>query len=147
MNDFSEVFAIQQLIAQFANSFDMKDWTALGECLADELATDYSELRGTPPETMTRARFLELRRSALQLLRTHHLGGNVEIKLAQSVAEAKVSMVIYRSAESGGIFNTHCLYMFGLVRVEGRWVIKSIVQKVLMNDGQRHIHKGVQPAA
>ncbi len=147
MNDVSEVFAIQQLIAQFANSFDMKDWTALGECLADELATDYSELRGTPPETMTRARFLELRRSALQLLRTHHLGGNVEIKLAQSVAEAKVSMVIYRGAESGEIFNTHCLYMFGLVRVEGRWVIKSIVQKVLMNDGQRHIHKGVQPAA
>ena len=40
MNDVSEVFAIQQLIAQFANSFDMKDWTALGECRADELATD-----------------------------------------------------------------------------------------------------------
>ncbi len=46
--DLADVVAIQQLSARFANSFDTKDWTALGQCLADELYTDYSDLRGTP---------------------------------------------------------------------------------------------------
>src|SRR5215471_5995029 len=59
----TEIVAIQQLVARFANSFDVKDWLALAECLAEELHTDYSDLRGTPPETMSRSRFVELRRS------------------------------------------------------------------------------------
>jgi hypothetical protein len=144
MVDLTDIFAIRQLVARFANSFDLKDWPALAECLADELETDYSDLRGSPAETMSRERFLHLRHSALQALRTHHLTGNVEIKLNQNEAEARVSMVIYRRAESGEIFNTHCLYMLGLERVASRWVINSIVQKVLMSDGERRIHKGVQ---
>src|SRR6476659_9612870 len=53
----------------------------LGECLADTVHTDYSDLRGTPPETMSRDQFVQLRRSALQELQTHHLAGNLEIEL------------------------------------------------------------------
>src|SRR5262249_5693510 len=108
----TEIVAIQQLVARFANSFDTKDWRALRECLADELHTDYSDLRGTPAETMPRSRFVELRRSALQSLQTHHLCGNVEIGGARPI-EARVSMTIHRRAESGATFDTHCLYTFG----------------------------------
>ena len=46
--------AIQQRIARFANSFDLKDWEALGACLTEQIYTDYSELRGTPPEIVSR---------------------------------------------------------------------------------------------
>jgi hypothetical protein len=49
-DELADVVAIQQLVARFANSFDTKDWTGLGQCLADRLYTDYSDLRGTPPD-------------------------------------------------------------------------------------------------
>src|SRR5215831_18522414 len=126
----AEIVAIQQLIARFANSFDTKDWSALADCLAEELYTDYSDLRGTPAETISRSRFVALRRSALQALQTHHLCGNVEVGVAQDRAEAKVSMTIHRRAETGATFDTHCLYTFGLERIAQRWAIDSIVQKV-----------------
>ena len=49
---------IRQLIARFANSFDLKAWDALRECLAESV---------------------ELRRRALDSLKTHHLAGYPEI--------------------------------------------------------------------
>jgi len=70
---------IRRLIARFANAFDLKAWDALEACLAESLATDYSDLRGTPPEVVARQRFVETRRTALGHLQTHHLSGNYEI--------------------------------------------------------------------
>src|SRR5206468_2310114 len=65
--------AIRTLIARFANAFDLKAWDALDACLTESLHTDYSDLRGTPPETVSRQRFVELRRAALDHLATHHV--------------------------------------------------------------------------
>lgn len=48
MND---TLVIQNLIAGFASSFDLKDWSALEGCLAPQIFTDYSDLRGMPPNT------------------------------------------------------------------------------------------------
>ena len=134
---------IQNLLARFANSFDLKDWDALCACLADELYTDYSDLRGTPPEKMTNHRFVELRRAALQDLKTHHLSGNTEIDVTGETATARVSTVIYRKDAQGQNLHTHCLYQFGLQKHEGRWVINAITQKVFWSDGQTAIHKGI----
>lgn len=140
-------FVLQQLVARYANSFDLKDWTGLGECLADTLYTDYSDLRGTPPETMSREAFVALRRSALHDLQTHHLSGNLEVRLDGKSARLKVSMVIYRRNEAGETLNTHCLYDFGVEHGDGGWVINSITQKVFMSDGQRTVHKGIVSGA
>jgi hypothetical protein len=68
--------AIHELLTAYANSFDRKDWAGLGECLADTLHTDYSQLRHTPPETISREHFVELRQSALHELDTQHLLSN-----------------------------------------------------------------------
>ncbi|MEY4563490.1 MAG: hypothetical protein RLZZ618_2767 [Pseudomonadota bacterium] len=144
MNDFSDIFELQQLVARFANSFDTKDWAALEQCLMPELHTDYSDLRGTPPERMSNTRFVALRRSALSDLQTHHLSGNVEIKLCGSTAALKVSMAIHRRDVDGGAFNTHCLYLMGAERAgDPPWRINSIVQKVFINDGDATIHSGL----
>ena len=136
-------FELQQLVARYANAFDLKDWTALGRCLADNLYTDYSDLRGTPPETLSREQFVSLRRSALQELQTHHLSGNVEIVLQGPRAALKVSMVIYRRAAAGETLNTHCLYEFGAEYAGDAWVINAITQRVFINDGNRKIHSGI----
>jgi len=142
--DSRDEISVQQLIARFANSFDLKDWDGLGSCLASSLYTDYSDLRGTPPETMSRDRFVELRRAALEPLSTHHLAGNVELELGQAHGEAKVSMVIYRRSGSGEVLNTHCLYTLGVERAQKGWVICSIVQNVFWSDGQKAIHRGIE---
>lgn len=141
--DMQDAFAIQQIIARFANSFDRKGWDVLARCLANRLYTDYSDLRGTPPETLTRERFVELRRHALQDLQTHHLSGNLELQIDGTHAEARVSFVIYRRTTEGVVLNTHCLYTFGLKKQGADWLIASIVQKVLWNEGETSIHTGI----
>lgn len=136
--------AVYRLIARFANSFDLKAWMELGECLAAELHTDYSDLRGTPPEAMSRERFVELRRVALQELRTHHLLTNLEVDLTGGEGGVKASALILRRNSAGEVFNTHCLYTFGVRKEASQWLIRSIVQKVFWSDGQAAIHKGVK---
>ena len=143
MPDPNTTFALQELVARFANSFDLKEWGRLGQCLADTVHTDYSDLRGAPPETMSRDQFVQLRQSALQELQTHHLAGNVEIDLSGESANLKVSMVIYRRNQAGETLNTHCLYFLGAKQGDGGWRIHSITQKVFMNDGQAGIHQGI----
>jgi hypothetical protein len=80
MEKLNTIFALQQLVARFANCFDLKDWDGLCRCLADELYTDYSDLRGTPPETMSKERFVELRQIAPHDLQTHHLIETLKLK-------------------------------------------------------------------
>ncbi len=142
MTDLIQAFAIQQLLNRFANSFDLKEWDALGDCLADTVFTDYSALRGTPPETITRERFVALRREALDALGTHHLAGNHEISIKGDEADARLSMLIYRKRPDGEVLDTHCLYQFQLALVAGAWRITGITQKVLWNDGNAAIHVG-----
>jgi hypothetical protein len=136
--------AILNLLGRFVNSFDVKQWDQLKGCLTENVSTDYSDFRGTPPETITAERFVELREKALAPLKTHHLAGNHEISAEGNRGEARVSMVIFRRDDSGKVFNTHCLYLFGLEKQGGAWKIKSIVQKVFWSDGDPHLHSGVK---
>ncbi|MES2038457.1 MAG: nuclear transport factor 2 family protein [Pseudomonadota bacterium] len=139
----ADLHAIQNLLARFANSFDLKDWGALRACLASSIHTDYSDLRGTPPEQMSNQHYAELRRIALQDLQTHHLSGNTEIELSGDTARAKVSTIIFRKNAEGQTLHTHCLYQFGLIKENAQWLINSIVQKVFWSDGQIAIHTGI----
>ena len=60
----NNILAIQNLIARFTSSFDLKDWSALVGCLAPRVFTDYSDLRGTPPATLPAAEYVRLLPSA-----------------------------------------------------------------------------------
>jgi len=151
MND---ILAIQNLLARFANHFDLKDWSALEDCLAPQVFTDYSDLRGAPPETLAAAEYVCLRREALAPLGTHHLLGNLEIDFLDSGhAICRASMLIWRvqGVPQGAIvqtatdeFHTHCLYRFELVRQDAVWKISGITQKMLWNTGRAQIHAGVR---
>ena len=134
MND--DEAEIRRLIGRFANAFDLKAWDALEACLTESLATDYSDLRGTPPEVMARRCFVEMRRAALERLQTHHLSGNYEITVDGG-----------RGRDSEGrVLDTHCLYDFDVARSAVGWRIASITQKVLWSDGDWAIHSGIQKA-
>jgi hypothetical protein len=123
---------LHALVAKFANSFDLKDWQALGECLADSVYVDYSELRGTPAETLTREQFVAPRREGMVNLKTHHLAGNIESKIEGSHADLKVSMMVVIVKPDGERISAHCVYFMNAARGDGGWRFVDIRQKVLI---------------
>lgn len=134
---------IQELIAKFANSFDVKDWDGLQTCLTESLYTDYSDLRGTPPQTISAADYVKSRRDSLDHLKLHHLVGNFEIDFPSSGAACRASMIVWRKSETEE-FSSHCVYNFQLVQQSGEWKISGITQKVLWSDGKASIHSGAK---
>lgn len=139
-----DVLNIQQVIARFATSFDVKDWGGLQACLTEAVFTDYSDLRGTPPETITAADYVRLRRESLDALKLHHLVSNYEIDFpASGGATCRASMVVWRKSDEEE-FITHCVYTFQLIKLNGDWKINGITQKVLWNDGKSSIHSGAK---
>jgi 3-phenylpropionate/cinnamic acid dioxygenase small subunit len=139
-----DTFAIQQLIAHFANSFDMKDWDGLQACFTESLYTDYSDLRGTSPETVTAKDYVKSRCEALDHLKLHHLVSNYEIDFTDSnTATCRASMVVWRKSEMED-FTSHCVYIFQLTKQNADWKISGITQKVLWSDGTSSIHKGAK---
>ena len=142
--DSEDRLEIQALVARFANSFDAKDWSGLESCLSESLYTDYSDLRGMQPATVTARAYVDQRRESLAHLKLHHLCGNVEIEaLGERAAHCRASMVIWRRSNAEE-FTSHCMYEFHLTRQETDWKISGITQKVLWNEGSSSLHKGTQ---
>jgi hypothetical protein len=133
---------IQNLIARFANSFDTKDWDILKECLTESVYTDYSDLRGTPPENVSYEAYVASRKDSLKELITHHLSGNYEVQYVDRFqATCRASMIIWRKSGDAQ-FTTHCIYTFRLKKLKTEWKIAGITQKVLWNEGNPAIHHG-----
>ncbi|MEP6895308.1 MAG: nuclear transport factor 2 family protein [Chloroflexota bacterium] len=139
-----DTLKIQQLIARFANSFDVKDWDGLQACLTESLFTDYSDLRGTPPKIITASEYVRQRRASLDSLKLHHLVSNYEVDFTDSnSASCRASMVVWRKSDEED-FTSHCVYTFRLTKIESDWKISGITQKVLWNEGASSIHKGAK---
>ncbi len=126
---------IQELIAHFANSFDVKDWDGLQSCFTDVILADYSDLRGTPPEKISVKEYVRLRREGLEPLKIQHLVSNYEIKFIDSVtASCRASMVVWRQTDKES-FTTHCMYTFRVVAQGPEWKIFGNHSKGLMERG------------
>ncbi len=139
-----DILSIQALIARFATSFDVKDWSGLRACLTDSLYTDYSDLRGTPPQIISSADYVAARIETLDQLKLHHLVGNYEVDFStRDQAACRASMIVWRRSDQEE-FASHCIYTFQLTRQADGWRISGITQKVLWNEGTSSIHKGAQ---
>lgn len=135
---------IQEVIARFSNSFDIKDWNGLENCFTESLYTDYGDLHGTAPETIKASDYVAARREALDNLKLHHLVSNYEINLLDAGrATCRASMIVWRKSEAEE-FTSHCVYEFHLTKQESEWKISGIIQKVLWNEGTASIHKGAR---
>lgn len=141
---YEDILKIQQLIARFANSFDVKAWDELQACFTESLYTDYSDLRGSPPETISASEYVKSRRETLDHLKLHHLVSNYETDFPDAnSATCRASMVVWRKTDAED-FITHCVYIFQLIKLNGSWKISGITQKVLWSEGTSSIHKGVK---
>ncbi len=135
---------IETVIARFATSFDVKDWDGLQACFTESLYTNYGDLRGTPPQTVTAAEYVAGRRESLDRLKLHHLVSNYEIDVRDiNHAACRASMIVWRKSETEE-FTSHCVYTFQLTKQVSDWKISGITQKVLWNEGTPSIHKGTK---
>ena len=140
----ADILKIQQIIARFSTSFDVKDWDGLEACFTESLFTDYSDLRGTPPQTVTAVDYVATRRESLDHLKLHHLVGNYEVDFIDSnTATCRASMVVWRKSDEEE-FTSHCVYIFQLTKQDEIWKISGITQKVLWNEGTASLHKGAK---
>lgn len=137
---------IRDTIIRFAASLDLKDWEQCRSCFADEVYTDYSDLRGDAPSPVSADEFVAQRRKTLRRLKTQHLSTNHLITIDEDHATCVSSMAIYRRRSGGAeeiTFDTHCYYTHELVRTSQGWKICKVKQKVLWNEGDSKIHAGV----
>ncbi|MGQ3888990.1 nuclear transport factor 2 family protein [Legionella sp. CNM-1927-20] len=133
------------LLAKFANSFDIKDWQGLEDTLADNIECNYQDLRGEI-KTYAKKDYVDSRKAALAHLHTQHLFSNLEIDCQGNEAYCRLSALIYRKDKKGKQFNSHVIYNFVLVnKTQGNnWKISKIKQAVLWNEGESVIHKGLR---
>lgn len=142
---YEDILAIQQLIARFATSFDMKTWDRLQACFTESIYTDYSDLHGAPPQTILTADYVQSRRESLSHLKLHHLVGNFEIDFADAnSATCRASMIVWRKANEEKESSSHCVYVFQLTKQSSDWKISGITQKILWNEGTSSIHQGAK---
>ncbi|MCX6957990.1 MAG: nuclear transport factor 2 family protein [Verrucomicrobiae bacterium] len=132
---------IRNLIARFANSFDLKDWKGMQSLLMDNVNCDYTSLRKTKT-TLTAEEYVQQRINALEKLQTQHLFSNLEISISGDQATCRCSSLILRRLQSD-FFNTHAFYEFTLFYKNDQWLIGKIKQEVLWNEGNPKIHAGV----
>ena len=133
---------IANSVSRFMTCFDTKDWDEMSSALGDPVRIDYSDLRGQPPSTISRAEYITARESAHGHTKTHHLISNFDVRVTGDHATVKASCMIYRAMEAD-YFNSHALYEFGLERDGDDWLIVSITQEILWNDGNPQAHSGV----
>ena len=145
LSDLRDRAAIIDVVLGLARALDLKDWGACRRCFTDVIETDYSDLRGEPPSTIKADAFVELRRTALERLKTLHLSANHLVTVEGDRATCVSAAVIYRlRPEDGERFDTYCAYTHGLVRAGGLWKIGTIKQTVYWNTGNPDVHAGAR---
>jgi SnoaL-like domain len=143
--------AVSDLLACFFQAFDDRNWPMLRDCLCDEVFTDYSSFRGLPAATISRDRYVEQRRTALQALAMQHnfLNLRVEVDAGGETATARCNFIIHRFHPSfdginGQYFHSYGRYVFQCDGAGGSWRIAGITQIVLGNHGNSEIHAGTR---
>ncbi|OQY89528.1 MAG: hypothetical protein B6D38_06400 [Anaerolineae bacterium UTCFX1] len=132
-----ERLAIQELIAKFSNSFDLKDWDGLQACFTETFRAEYAG----QPQTVSAAEYAKSRRKTLERFLLHHLVGNYEINFAdENSATCRASMIVWRKAE-GDESTSHCVYFFQLTKRNAAWKINAVTQRVLWNEGSSPVGK------
>jgi len=137
--------AIVDTIVRWASALDAKDWGAARACFTDEVETDYADLRGTGSERLSADAFVELRRTALERLTTHHMSTNHVVTLDGDRATCASAMLIHRldpGRERDNTFDTLAHYTHVLVRTPHGWRITRVRQAVAWNRGNAAIHAG-----
>jgi len=138
---------INDLLCRFFLSFDNRDWPAMVECLAHEIAVDYSSSGREQPTTLSGQAFVDGRQNAVDRLAKHHSFSNLLITggVDERGVDAQCNYLILRFDPAGSdedFFHSCGNYEFGFANMEEGWKIASIKQNMLRSWGKRSLHGG-----
>jgi hypothetical protein len=83
------------LLARFANCFDLKDWNTMCGLLMDEVQCDYSSLRHYV-QTISNRKYVNERIKSLTDLDTQHLFFNFDVEIKVEQADCQLNAMILR---------------------------------------------------
>ncbi|WP_019342261.1 nuclear transport factor 2 family protein, partial [Stutzerimonas stutzeri] len=131
---------INDVLCRFFLTFDIRDWPAMAECLAPQIAIDYSSSGREQPTTMTGPNFVSRRQNAVDTLAKHHSFSNLLITPGadEHVVSARCNYLILRFDPAGSdedFYHSCGSYEFGFEGIDGDWRITSIKQNALRSWG------------
>ena len=133
--------ALNDLLCRFFQSFDIKDWSIIRECLSDTVWTDYSSFRDVAPGNISGDRYVAQRKAALSALDMQHNFLNLRVDVNGETASGRCNYVIHRFDPMGpAYFHSYGRYEFGFQRISGDWRLARIRQVLLRNEGDPEIH-------
>lgn len=142
---YKNYFAVQHLLYRFMRSFDEKNWLAMDDCLAKTVYCDYSSFRDEKPKRISRTSYVRQRMERLETLKTQHNLSNLDIGFAGNAARIICNYAIYRfhpkfNGSNKDYFHSYGQYEFECEYQNDEWLINSITQKLLTNDGNPKIY-------
>lgn len=138
---------INDLLCRFFLTFDSRDWPAMVECLAPQVAIDYSSSGREQPMSMSGPDFVSRRQNAVDTLAKHHSFSNLLITPSadEHVVGARCNYLILRFDPAGSdadFFHSCGSYEFGFENIDSDWKISSIKQNTLRSWGNASLHGG-----
>jgi 3-phenylpropionate/cinnamic acid dioxygenase small subunit len=138
-------FEIQEVLFGFMRALDNKDWEKVLDYLLNSVYTDYSSFRPESPGFITKSDYVASRQQAHGELKIQHNLFNLLITPAQDLAEVICNYAIFRfhpqfNGAKKDFFHSYGNYKFELRRERDVWKIASIVQNLLVNDGNPELH-------
>ncbi len=122
---------------------DRRQWDALAEVFADEVALDYTSLTGGVPAQVGRDALVGSWRQLFgTMTATQHLLGNHLVTVDGDVAECTAQfqathLADMASGEDRWILGGH--YWFRLIRVSVRWQISAVTMMVTWSSGNQAV--------
>lgn len=132
---------IVDLLAQVAVTVDMRDWTALRQCFAEEVDLDCSALYGHMPRPLHVDEVVGLWRQRLSLFTTtQHNLTNHTVTVDGDGAMCVVSIYIQHclaTTTSRSLWNVGGYAAVGLIRTERGWKVQQGKLTILWEQGDR----------
>jgi len=135
--------AVVDTIVRLGRAMDDGDWVAVRGYLAQEIDTDYSSFRGTPPTRLLADEFVRLRRTGLAGLVTQHLTVGHVVTLDGEAAVCHCDFVIHRwpsDTTDRRVLHSYGYYVYRLQRMGDGWRIAGITQVVRRSEGDPSLH-------
>ena len=126
---------IRKTLELFSKAFEIKDWNLLSSVLDKDIIIEYSGLYGFSGKISSET-FILRRKKILSGIEVFHFLSPLKIGINGDRALCKAYAIIYR-LESFRYYNTHADYVFGFIKKDSKWLIKSIKQNILWNDGNK----------
>lgn len=127
--------SVRSTLKTFSDSFKHKDWDLLSSVLNPNLIVDYSGIHSFSGKISSETYVLN-RKKILSKVELSHFLSPLKIGISGEHALCKAYGIIYR-LDKFRYYNTHTEYVFGLIKKDDGWLIKSIKQSIIWNDGNK----------